>query len=80
MIFPLREKNSLSASRTTAPAVPGLLQLLRKFCRHLVQGRDVLVLKLDRHLDEPVLMLLVVGMTVAAVLLVFVRMIVFMVP
>jgi hypothetical protein len=64
------------------PAVPGLLQLFRKLCSRLIQRWNVFILELDRHVDKSVLMLLVVavpvvGMTVSAVLLVFVRMIVF---
>jgi hypothetical protein len=50
-------------------AVPWLLELLCQLCGNVVQGGDMFVLELDRHLHEAVLMLamLVPVMRVAAV-------------
>jgi hypothetical protein len=50
-------------------AVPGLFQLLCELRRNFVQGRDVFILELDGHFDEPMLMFTLFVMSVGMMLM-----------
>lgn len=72
---PPREKLAQSKPHDS-PAVPGLFQLFGKLGCYLIKGGDVLILKLDRDLDESVFVLLVSGVPMPAVFVMFAGMIV----
>ncbi len=72
---PAREELAQGEPHNGAP-VPGLLQVPGELGSHGVQGRDVLVLELDGHLDQavfvfPVLIMPVALMPMAAVFVMF---------
>ncbi len=78
---PPREKFAQCEAHNRS-AVPGLLQLSRELRSHLIQCRDMFILKLDGYFNKPVLMLIVCAvamfmMAVAAGGIVVVRRIVF---
>ena len=73
---PAREELAQGKPNHSAP-VPGLLQVPGELGSHSIQGRDVLVLKLDGHLNQavfvlPVLIMLAAVMLVAAMFVVYV--------
>jgi len=68
---PAREELAQGKPNHSAP-VPGLLQVPGELGSHGIQGRDVLVLKLDGHLDQSVFVLPVLIMLVAAMFVVYV--------
>jgi len=63
------------------PAVPGLFQLIRQLRGHLIEGRNMFILELNRYIDQAMLVffVLMAGMVMAAVRVMVVGMIVFVV-
>ena len=74
--FPAAREEFAQGKPHDSPAVPVLLQFFCKLGSDLIEGGDVLILKLDRHLDEAVFVLLVPGVFVSAVFVMLVGMIV----